>query len=171
MVVNSKSALSGKVKKKSLKRAKRADFKSQKMADQDIQEEHSVTTLKEEYYQLNTADGNTIVLSSEQLQQMQDGMMAAAAGDQEAQYVDGIVGEGEEHNQEGMMVEHEGDPNGEVDTQQIHIDADGNIITSAQMHDLVTFHSMDAQGNIITSGGGEDGMEEMTEQVLTENTV
>lgn len=136
------------------------------MADQELQEQTSTTQLKEEYYQLNTADGNTIVLSSEQLQQMQDGMFTTAAGEQEGQqYVEGIVGEGEEHEQDGMVVEHqEGDPNGEVETQQIHIDADGNIITSAQMHDLVTFHSMDAQGNIIASGGNQEGVE-MTEQV------
>ncbi|CAL8109727.1 unnamed protein product [Orchesella dallaii] len=133
------------------------------MADQEIQEQPAQPQLKEEYYQLNTADGNTIVLSSEQLKQMQDdGMIAPEQVGQ--QYVEEILGEeGEEvHGQEEMVVDH-GDPNGEIATQQIHIDADGNIVTASQMHDLVTFHSMDAQGNIITQGA-EDGVE-MTEQV------
>jgi len=139
------------------------------MADQEIQEQPTTATqLKEEYYQyqLKTADGNTIVLSKEQFQQMQEGILATTEDGQ--QYVEGIMGEeGEEHGEgdEEMVVDgvHHGDPNGEVATQQIHIDADGNILTPSQMHDLVTFHSMDAQGNILTQGTGE-GVE-MTEQV------
>lgn len=148
------------------------------MADQQIQDQPSAAQLKEEYYQVNTADGNTIVLTSEQLQQMQqiqmqDGMLAVASEqDENQQFVEGIIDNAEEgHEQEEMILDHQPDQSGEVETQQVHIDADGNIVTQQMDHETVTYHSVDAQGNIITGGddatvvGGGDDNVEMTEQV------
>jgi len=124
--------------------------------------------------QFQTEDGSTIVLSSEQIAQMQEGMA-------EQHYVEEIIG-GEEdvhhhhhHEEEGHHQIH--DPNvvgeeGMETHQQIHLDADGNaqIVTSdGQMHDLITLHAVgvDAQGNLIPGGNEGDVVEEgMGEHVI-----
>lgn len=90
-------------------------------------------------------------------------------GMEEQHYVEEIIGGDpnavdvdQHHHQEGGDANLEG-----METQQIHLDADGNahILTQRQIGDLVTFHAVgvDSQGNYVGDGtevegeGGEMG--------------
>ncbi|XP_021963016.1 protein lin-54 homolog isoform X2 [Folsomia candida] len=110
--------------------------------------------------QFQTADGGTIVLSSEQIAQMQQGM------EEQQHYVEEIIG-----GDPNVEVHHrdDGDPNMEgMETQQIHLDADGNahIVTQGQIGDLVTFHAVgvDSQGNYVGQHEAEEEEEEGEEE-------
>jgi hypothetical protein len=76
---------------------------------------------------------------------------------EEQHYVEEIIG-GDPNVEEHHQVDHTQLVEG-MDTQQIHVDEDGNahIVTQGQMHDLVTFHAVgvDAQGNYVTDGTEE----------------
>jgi hypothetical protein len=113
-------------------------------------------------------DGNTIVLTAEQLQSYQEQAEAEHAQQQEHE----MMGE-EGDDAETQSIVHElleGDQidGGEevlgIETHTI-IDEHGNhqLVSGANLQDLITLHSVDADGNIVTSSHGGDEEQELVD--------
>ena len=137
--------------------------------DQETQELSEDLGDQELLQQFQTVDeeGNTIVLTAEQLQSYQE--QADVEHSQE-----------EQENETEIMMEGQVDADADVETQEIvheilesegaetdletHtiIDEHGNhqLVSGENLQDLITLHSVDADGNIVTSTHSTVGAEE-----------